>query len=232
MLDGKMLRGPTGTPMRRMALANSSLADAEPEPLTLANLTTKALVDWSGAWAGVMSISPARADARAPPILPPSFPRSREPSDLPRVRNPRHERDWIPAFAGMTSRGAARLPPCSSRLPRPPVAAPRPRMRLQQQELLHVPGTGRATLGAQAAVQAHVLVLDHHPQRLQRPGHVQFLFEVQRRRGQPGAQVGFVAVGGEGDAVGRANVHAGVALDALVLREHRLHVAVEAALGL
>src|SRR3546814_958396 len=43
MLDGKMLRGLTGTPMRRMALANSSLADAEPEPLTLANLTTKSL---------------------------------------------------------------------------------------------------------------------------------------------------------------------------------------------
>src|SRR5688572_21042045 len=44
MLLGKMLRGLTGTPMRRIALANSSLALAEPEPLTLANLTTKSLV--------------------------------------------------------------------------------------------------------------------------------------------------------------------------------------------
>src|SRR5690348_3504117 len=44
MLDGKMLRGLTGTPIRRMDLANSSLADAEPEPLTLANLTTKSLL--------------------------------------------------------------------------------------------------------------------------------------------------------------------------------------------
>ncbi len=43
MLLGKMLRGLTGTPMRRMALANSSLAEAEPEPLTLANLMTKSL---------------------------------------------------------------------------------------------------------------------------------------------------------------------------------------------
>ena len=43
MFDGKMLRGLTGTPMRRIALANSSFADAEPEPLTLANLTTKSL---------------------------------------------------------------------------------------------------------------------------------------------------------------------------------------------
>src|SRR4051812_15583267 len=44
MLDGKILRGLTGTPMRRIALANSSFADAEPEPLTFANLTTKSLV--------------------------------------------------------------------------------------------------------------------------------------------------------------------------------------------
>src|SRR4051812_30629378 len=44
MLLGKMLRGLTGTPMRRMARANSSLAEAEPEPLTLANLTTKSLM--------------------------------------------------------------------------------------------------------------------------------------------------------------------------------------------
>src|SRR6478609_2629607 len=41
MLDGKMLRGLTGTPMRRMERANSSLALADPEPLTLANRTTK-----------------------------------------------------------------------------------------------------------------------------------------------------------------------------------------------
>ncbi len=43
MLLGKMLRGATGTPMRMTALANSSLAEAEPEPLTLANLMTKSL---------------------------------------------------------------------------------------------------------------------------------------------------------------------------------------------
>ena len=44
MLLGKMLRGLTGTPMRKIALANNSLALAEPEPLTLANLMTKSLV--------------------------------------------------------------------------------------------------------------------------------------------------------------------------------------------
>src|SRR4051812_31883993 len=43
MFDGKMLRGDTGMPMRRKLFANSSFALAEPEPLTLANLTTKSL---------------------------------------------------------------------------------------------------------------------------------------------------------------------------------------------
>src|SRR5439155_17114549 len=46
MFEGKMLRGLTGTPILRIAFANSSLAEAEPEPYTLANLTTKALTDW------------------------------------------------------------------------------------------------------------------------------------------------------------------------------------------
>jgi hypothetical protein len=44
MFDGKMLRAATGTPIRRIALAKRPLADAEPEPLTLANLTTKSLM--------------------------------------------------------------------------------------------------------------------------------------------------------------------------------------------
>jgi hypothetical protein len=56
MLDGKMLRGATGTPMRMMARANSSLAEAEPEPLTLANLMTKSLLLWMGFMA-LMSFS-------------------------------------------------------------------------------------------------------------------------------------------------------------------------------
>jgi len=36
-----MLRGDTGTPIRRIARAKSSLALAEPEPLTLAKRMTK-----------------------------------------------------------------------------------------------------------------------------------------------------------------------------------------------
>ena len=48
MFEGKMLRVAMGTPMRRMERANNSFADAEPEPFTLANLTTKSLVDLIG----------------------------------------------------------------------------------------------------------------------------------------------------------------------------------------
>ena len=43
MFDGKMLRAATGTPIFSTALANRPLADADPDPLTLANLTTKSL---------------------------------------------------------------------------------------------------------------------------------------------------------------------------------------------
>src|SRR6266566_8273272 len=46
MFDGKMLRELAGIPMRRIDLANSELALAEPDPLTLANLTTKSLTLW------------------------------------------------------------------------------------------------------------------------------------------------------------------------------------------
>src|SRR6185295_2485376 len=44
MLDGKMFRAATGTPIFRTERAKRPFADAEPEPLTLANLTTKSLM--------------------------------------------------------------------------------------------------------------------------------------------------------------------------------------------
>ena len=53
MLDGKMLRGATGMPMRRIERANSSLALAEPEPLTLANRTTKSFTLLIGLLLGI-----------------------------------------------------------------------------------------------------------------------------------------------------------------------------------
>src|SRR6516164_9699650 len=43
MFEGKILRELAGMPIRRIDLANSELALAEPDPLTLANLTTKSL---------------------------------------------------------------------------------------------------------------------------------------------------------------------------------------------
>src|SRR3546814_7496152 len=86
MLDGKMLRGLTGTPMRRMALANSSLADAEPEPLTLANLTTKSLVDATGTWVGFMRGLAVMPTQRPSPLQRYSCPRPRPLAATPRSR--------------------------------------------------------------------------------------------------------------------------------------------------
>ncbi len=153
MLDGKMLRDATGTPIRRIERANSRLALAEPEPLTLANLTTKSLM--------------------------------------------RTVRVAICGHAYRQSCGVRHL----------------------EQEFLHVPGAGRAALGAQSAVQADVLVLGHDP-----PG----AGAAARRRVpavrlsgggvEPLAQVVLRPVPGEGDAVDRADVDAGVALDARACR--------------
>src|SRR6267142_2467535 len=98
------------------------------------------------------------------------------------------------------------------------------------QVLLHVPGAGRAALGAEAAVQADVLVLDHHALGLQRPGDVEVLRFILGRRGEASAQLLLLGVEDEADAVHRADVDAGVALDAEAIGEDGLHVAVQSAL--
>ena len=49
-----MLRGETGTPWRRIERANSSLALAEPEPLTLAKRITKSFTLLIGLWTDMM----------------------------------------------------------------------------------------------------------------------------------------------------------------------------------
>src|SRR6185437_13035439 len=167
ILDGKMLRGLTGTPMRRMHLANSSLADAEPEPLMFANFTTKSLV----AVIGFMSATihrPRRPRAGRGPVVSIA------------------QRHWIPAFAGMTSQEiphpASRRHLLARRVRR--VILTPSRIRFREQESPHVPCAGRATFGAQAAVQANVLVLHHHPAGLDGFRYIQILLDVFRGRGQ------------------------------------------------
>src|SRR5579884_4077302 len=76
MFDGKMLREMAGTPMRRIALAKSPLALAEPEPLTLANLTTKSLTAVIAGTAvivsdGIASVLFKRACAHRRPVAGP-----------------------------------------------------------------------------------------------------------------------------------------------------------------
>src|SRR5438477_7527861 len=67
MFDGKMLRGLTGTPMRRIDFANSVFAEADPDPFTLANLTTKSLTASSfiGSFRGARSVRGCSSLTRA-----------------------------------------------------------------------------------------------------------------------------------------------------------------------
>src|SRR5688572_33280114 len=95
-----------------------------------------------------------------------------------------------------------------------------------EEELLHVPGAGRAALGAQAAMKADILVLYHYPSGCERVRDVESLVAVERGCAEPLPEMLLGAVDREGDAVGRADVGAGIAFDAEVLGEDRLHVAV------
>src|ERR1700751_2080139 len=91
MLEGKMLRELAGMPMRRIDFANSELALAEPEPFTLANLTTKSLTLWI---AGISRfdciaigsepesdrlafVAPAKAEAQSLPLAKAGGPKAR-----------------------------------------------------------------------------------------------------------------------------------------------------------
>src|SRR6202051_1308505 len=98
--------------------------------------------------------------------------------------------------------------------------------------LFHVPGAGRTAFGAESAVQANVLVLDHHASGLEAFGHVEILGEVAGRGLRSRGRVGFLAVLRESDAVHRADVDTSVAFDAGRAGEHGLYVAIEAAMRL
>src|SRR5580704_15718559 len=112
MFDGNMLRELAGIPIRRIDLANRELALADPDPLTLANLTTKSLTLW------IVGIS--------------SF-------DCVAI--------WLRARERRRSRSAA--------------AACRSGLCHVEEEFARIPRSGRTALGAEAAVQADILVLDH-----------------------------------------------------------------------
>src|ERR1700722_7342619 len=78
-----------------------------------------------------------------------------------------------------------------------------------------------------------VLVLDHDPRRLrQRCRDIQRLGMIGGRRRQAGAQLSLGPVLRDGEAIDRANVDKGIALDAQLLRKYRLDVAIQATLNL
>ncbi len=105
-------------------------------------------------------------------------------------------------------------------------------LRHLEEEFLHIPGPGRTALGAQPAMQADILVLGHDAPGLEQAGDIDVLGQIERRRLQPAAQLGLVAVLGEADAIHRTDIDAGIAFDAELVGKDRLGVAIEAALCL
>src|SRR5258708_23201141 len=62
-------------------------------------------------------------------------------------------------------------------------------LRLDEEELLHVPGAGRTALRAQPAVQTQIFVLGHDTSRLENVRDVQILRCVMCRHPQPLAEL-------------------------------------------
>ena len=79
-------------------------------------------------------------------------------------------------------------------------------------------------------MQAEVFVLGHDAAGLQIARDVKVLAEIGGGGAEPRTQLGFLAIVGEGNAVHRADIGAGVAFDAQARRKDRLDVAVQAAL--
>src|SRR5207302_3271068 len=95
----------------------------------------------------------------------------------------------------------------------------------------HVPGSGGTTLGAKAAMDTEVLVLEHEALRLrQRTRGENVLLLVQRGHGQSLPERRLLSVLGDGEALQRADVDASVTLDAEPVGEDRFDVAVQAPL--
>ena len=79
---------------------------------------------------------------------------------------------------------------------------------------MHIPRTGRTALGAQAAVHAKILVLDHDSSRLRQVRrHIQRLLVIFGGRRQACSQIVFFAVLGDRQAVDRTDIETGIALD-------------------
>src|ERR1700739_2894501 len=82
MFDGKMLRELAGIPIRRIDLANSELALAEPDPFTLANFTTKSLTLWIAVLRGFdfVAIASELVKRHRPTVIPGRGGRPRTPN--------------------------------------------------------------------------------------------------------------------------------------------------------
>ena len=161
MFDGKMFRAATGTPMFSTAFANSPFARRRAGAVDVGELddeivdardgfiqcprgadSARGMADWRGCPRSIARRQPALARLphwwAADAVSVGSF-RSPQPLPLRHDGTLRHRSDAD--LAGV---------------------------RHGEQELLHVPGAGRAALGAQPAVQADVLVLGHDAAGLER----------------------------------------------------------------
>ena len=102
-----------------------------------------------------------------------------------------------------------------------------------EQRFLHVPGRRGTALGAQAAMNTKVFILDHDPRCLfQRTRYKQGLIGILPGRPELAEQIIPLGVGGNRQALRGTDVQASVAFDAKIIGKNRLDITVKAALDL
>ena len=81
-------------------------------------------------------------------------------------------------------------------------------------------------------MQTNILVLNHHPPGFKTIRNIEVLLGIECRSGQRLTKLCFGLVFDERNTVHGTNIDAGIAFDTKVVGEHRLNVAVQAALSL
>ena len=92
--------------------------------------------------------------------------------------------------------------------------------------LLHVPGVCGTPFCAESTVKTDIFVFNHDSARFEMSRHIKILLEICCGSHEGGAHRIFLGIVDEANAVHRAYIHTGIALDAKLVRENGLHIAI------
>ena len=92
--------------------------------------------------------------------------------------------------------------------------------------LLHVPRVGGTPFCAQSTVKTDVFIFNHDTAGFEMSRHIEILLEICCGGHERWSHRTFFGIVGKANAVHRAYIHTGIALDAKLVRENGLHIAI------